>query len=250
MQFELEGKVALVTGGARDVGREIALGLAKEGASVVVNYHGSKDAAESVVKEIEGIGGHALAIGCDIADRKQVDAMVSQTVDTFGGLNILVNNAGLVIRKRFVDTHPDEWHRQIDVCLYGTLNCTQAALPHLEEQKGTGRIISIMGDSSRVGESGLAIGAAARAANIALMKSIARETRGGTTANSVALGLIETAHDPEFMETNREKLTKLYPLRRLGQPADVAPLVVLLASSRGSWITGQVISVSGGFSMV
>ncbi|MFS8980826.1 SDR family oxidoreductase [Cupriavidus necator] len=250
MQFELEGKVALVTGGARDVGREIALGLAKEGASVVVNYNGSKRAAESVVEEIQAKGGRAIAVGCDISDRSQVDAMVSRTLEAFGGLNILVNNAGLVIRKRFAETTFDEWRRQIDVCLYGTLNCTHAALPYLEAQKGAGRIISIMGDSSRVGESGLAIGAAARAANIALMKSVARETRSGTTANSIALGLIETAHDPEFVEANREKLTKLYPLRRLGQPEDVAPLVVLLASARGSWITGQVVSISGGFSMV
>ncbi|GAB7541256.1 SDR family NAD(P)-dependent oxidoreductase [Cupriavidus sp. 8B] len=250
MKFELDGKVALVTGGARDVGREIALELAAEGASVVVNYHGSKAGAESVVAEIKEKGGQALAIGCDISDRKAVDAMVAQTVAEFGGLNILVNNAGLVIRKRFADTTPDEWRRQIDVCLYGTLNCTHAALPYLEAQKGSGRIISIMGDSSRVGESGLAIGAAARAANIALMKSIARETRAGTTANAIALGLIETAHDPDFIEANREKLTKFYPLRRLGQPGDVAPLVVLLASGRGSWITGQVVSVSGGFSMV
>jgi NAD(P)-dependent dehydrogenase (short-subunit alcohol dehydrogenase family) len=250
MKFELDGKVALITGGARDVGREIALGLAAEGASVVVNYHGSREGAESVVAEIKAAGGRALAIGCDISDRRAVDAMVAQTVETFGGLNILVNNAGLVIRKRFADSTPEEWRRQIDVCLYGTLNCTHAALPHLEAQKGSGRIISIMGDSSRVGESGLAIGAAARAANIALMKSIARETRSGTTANALALGLIETAHDPEFLEANREKLTRLYPLRRLGQPGDVAPMAVLLASDKGSWITGQVISISGGFSMV
>ncbi|MEN8503529.1 MULTISPECIES: SDR family NAD(P)-dependent oxidoreductase [Paraburkholderia] len=250
MRFELEGKVALITGGARDVGREIALGLAAEGASVVVNYHGSREGAESVVAEIKAAGGKALAVGCDIADRRAVDAMVAQTMETFGGLNILVNNAGLVIRKRFADSTPEEWRRQIDVCLYGTLNCTHAALPHLESQKGNGRIISIMGDSSRVGEAGLAIGAAARAANIALMKSIARETRSGTTANALALGLIETAHDPEFLEANREKLTRLYPLRRLGQPGDVAPMAVLLASDKGSWITGQVISISGGFSMV
>ncbi|MGC2968936.1 SDR family NAD(P)-dependent oxidoreductase [Paraburkholderia aspalathi] len=250
MKFELHGKVALITGGARDVGREIALGLAAEGASVVVNYHGSREGAESVVAEIKAAGGKALAIGCDISDRRAVDAMVAQTVETFGGLNILVNNAGLVIRKRFADSTPEEWRRQIDVCLYGTLNCTHAALPYLEAQKGSGRIISIMGDSSRVGESGLAIGAAARAANIALMKSIARETRSGTTANALALGLIETAHDPEFLEANREKLTRLYPLRRLGQPGDVAPMAVLLASDKGSWITGQVISISGGFSMV
>jgi len=250
MQFELEGKVALVTGGARDVGREIALGLAREGANVVINYHGSQAAAQSVVADVQAMGRQALAIGCDVSDRRQVDAMVAQTVETFGGLNILVNNAGLVLRKRFIDTTPDEWRRQIDVCLYGTLHCTHAALPYLEAQPGAGRVISIIGDSSRVGESGLAIGAAARAANVALMKSVARETRAGTTANAVSLGLIETAHAPAFIASNREKLTKLYPLRRLGQAADVAPLVVLLASARGSWITGQVVSVNGGFSMV
>lgn len=250
MNFNLQGRVALVTGGARDVGRAIALGLAAEGAAVVVNYHGSKDGAESVVKEITSSGGKALAIRCDISDISAVKNMVAQTVETFGGLNILVNNAGLVLRQRFVDSTPEDWKRQIDVCLYGTLNCCHAALPHLEATRGQGRIISLMGDSSRVGESGLAIGAAARAGNIALMKSLARETRAGTTANAIALGLVETAHDPAFIAANREKLTKFYPLRRLGQPGDVAPMAVLLASDQGSWITGQVISVSGGFSMV
>lgn len=250
MKLGLEGKVALVTGGARDVGREIAVGLAAEGAAVVVNYHGSKDRAEAVVADIRGRGGKALAIRADISDMTSVKDMVAQTVAEFGGLNILVNNAGLVYRKRFVDSTPEEWRRQIDVCLYGTLNCCHAALPHLEAQKGTGRILCVVGDSSRVGESGLAIAAAARAGNIALLKSLARETRSGLTANTLALGLIETAHDPEFISANRDKLTKLYPLRRLGMPADVAPLAVLLASDQGSWITGQVISVSGGFSMV
>lgn len=250
MKLGLEGKVALVTGGARDVGREIALGLAAEGAAVVVNYHGSRAGAEAVVADIRGRGGRAAAIGCDISNLEAVKSMVAQTAEEFGGLNILVNNAGLVIRSRFAESTPDEWRRQIDVCLYGTLNCTHAALPHLEAQQGAGRVITIVGDSSRVGESGLAIGAAARAGNVALMKSIARETRAGLTANTLALGLIETAHDPEFIAANREKLTKLYPLRRLGQPKDVAPLAVLLASDAGSWITGQVISVSGGFSMV
>ncbi|HKX42104.1 MAG TPA: SDR family oxidoreductase [Burkholderiaceae bacterium] len=250
MKLGLEGRVALVTGGARDVGKAIALGLAAEGAAVVVNYHGSKAGAEAVAAEIRASGGRALAIGCDIADMAAVRSMVAQTVEAFGGLNILVNNAGLVIRKRFADTTPEDWRRQVDVCLYGTLNCCHAALPHLDAQQGSGRIISIVGDSSRVGESGLAIGAAARAGNIALMKSLARETRCGTTANALALGLIETAHDPEFIAANRDKLTRLYPLRRLGQPADVAPMTVLLASDAGGWITGQVISISGGFSMV
>jgi NAD(P)-dependent dehydrogenase (short-subunit alcohol dehydrogenase family) len=250
MKKGLQGRVALVTGGARDVGREIALGLAAEGAAVVVNYHGSQAGAEAVVTEIKASGGRAMAIRCDIADFNAVKSMVAQTVEAFGGLNILINNAGLVFRKRFADTTPDEWRQQIDVCLYGTLNCCHAALPHLEATKGAGRIVCVMGDSSRIGESGLAIGAAARAGNIALMKSLARETRAGTTANALALGLIETAHDPEFIAANREKLTKLYPLRRLGQPSDVAPMAVLLASDQGGWITGQVISISGGFSMV
>lgn len=250
MELGLTGRVALITGGARDVGREIALGLAAEGAAVVINYHGSKDAAEAVVAEVQGRGGRALAIRCDISDYEAVQAMVTQTVTTFGHLHILVNNAGLVFRKRFADTTPEEWRRQIDVCMYGTLNCCHAALPHLEAEPGKGRILCIVGDSSRVGESGLAIAAAARAGNIALLKSLARETRSALTANTLALGLIETAHDPAFITANREKLTKLYPLRRLGHPSDVAPMAVLLASDQGSWVTGQVISVSGGFSMV
>ena len=250
MSTGLQGRVALVTGGARDVGREISLALAAQGAAVAVNYHSSGAGAESVAAEIRAMGGKAIAIGCDISDMQAVRAMVAQTVEAFGGLNILVNNAGLVIRKRFADTTPEEWKRQIDVCLYGALNCTHAALPHLEAGKGTGRVMCITGDSSRVGDSGIAIAAAARAGNIALMKSIARETRSGTTANALSLGLIETAHDPAFIEANRDKLTKLYPLRRLGRASDVAPMAALLASDQGGWITGQVISISGGFSMV
>src|SRR5262245_11464900 len=175
--------------------------------------------------------------------------MVERTANEFGGLDILINNAGLVIRKRFLETTQDEWRRQLAVCLDGTIHCCHAAGPLIEASK-RGRIISLMGDSSRVGESGLAIAAAARAGVIALMKSLAKEMgRSGTTANSVSLGLVETAHDRAWVEANREKLVRLYPLRRLGQPDDVAPLVALLASDAGGWITGQTISISGGFSM-
>ena len=249
MKMGLEGKVALVTGAARDVGREIALGLAAEGAAVAVNYNSSPEGAQAVVDEIKSKGGRAIAVKADIADLAAVKQMVDRTASELGGLNILVNNAGLVIRKRFAETTPDEWRRQIDTCLYGTIHCCHAAGPLLEAAKN-GRIVSLMGDSSRVGESGLSIGAAARAGVIALMKSLAREMgRSGTTANAVSLGLIETAHDRGWVEANREKLVKFYPLRRLGQAGDIAPLVTLLASDHGSWITGQVISVSGGFSM-
>ena len=250
MKHDLTGRVALVTGGGRDVGREIALALAGEDAAVAINYRGSKEAAEALVTEIAGKGGKARAYQADVADLAAVKHMIGTVAADFGGLDILVNNAGLVIRKRFVDTTPEEWRTQIDTCLYGTINCCHVAAPLLEAS-GHGRILCIMGDSSRVGESGLAIAAAARAGNIALMKSLARELgRSGTTANSLALGLIETAHEKGWVDANREKLTKFYPLRRLGMPADVAPMVALLASDHGSWITGQVISISGGFSMV
>jgi len=250
MDMKLKGKVALVTGAARDVGREIALSLAAEGAAVAVNYRGSKDQADAVVAEIERSGGKAIAYRADVSDFSAVQDMIGKVVADFGHLNIVVNNAGVALRNRFVETTPDEWQRQIDTCLYGAIHVSKAAAPHLE-RAGDGRIIALIGDSSRVGESGLAIVAAARAGVIGLMKSLAREFgRFGTTANTISLGLIETAHDRAWVDANRDKLTKFYPLRRLGQPQDIAPMVTLLASPHGGWITGQVISISGGFSMV
>ena len=250
MDLHLNGRVALVTGAARDVGREIALALAAEGAAVAVNYATSEVAAREVVDTIKRKGGNAIAYGADVADHAAVQTMVARTVQELGRLDILVNNAGLALRTRFAETTPSDWKRQIDVCLYGAIHCCHAAAPYLEASRN-GRIISIVGDSSRVGESGLAIVAAARAGVIALMKSLAREMgRSGTTANTIALGLVETPHDAGFLEANRDRLTKLYPLRRLGKPSDVAPMVALLASDHAGWITGQVISISGGFSMV
>lgn len=250
MDLNLAGRVALVTGGARDVGREIALSLATEGAAVAINYRSSADEAEALAEEIRAGGGKAGAYAADVADLAAVQAMVAAVADDFGGLNILVNNAGLAIRQPFAETTPDAWKRQIDTCLYGAIHCCHAALPHLQAG-GDGRIVSLIGDSSRVGESGLSIVAAARGGTIALMKSLAKELgRVGITANTISLGLVETAHDRDWVEANREKLIRFYPVRRLGQPDDVAPMVALLASRHGGWITGQVLSISGGFSMV
>jgi 3-oxoacyl-[acyl-carrier protein] reductase len=250
MDLKLNGRVALVTGAARDVGAEIALTLAAEGAAVAVNYATSADEAEAVVAKITANGGTAKAYGADVSDYAAVKAMVAGIANEFGGLDILVNNAGLALRRRFVETSPEDWRRQIDVCLYGAIHCCHAAAPHLEARRN-GRIIGIVGDSSRVGESGISIVAAARAGVIGLMKSLARELgRSGTTANVLALGLVETAHDPGFIAANRERLTKFYPLGRLGRADDVPGMVALLASDHGSWITGQVISISGGYSMV
>jgi NAD(P)-dependent dehydrogenase (short-subunit alcohol dehydrogenase family) len=250
MDLDLKGKIALVTGATSSVGREIACSLAAEGASIAVNYRSAAQDAETLVSEIAGQGGTAKAYQADVADFAAVKAMVEAIVTDFGGVNILINNAGLALRRRFVETKPEDWRRQIDACLYGAIHCCYAVAPHLEAARN-GRIVSVIGDSSRVGESGLAIVAAARAGVVALMKSLAREFgRSGTTANTVSLGLVETPHDKEWVDANREKLIKLYPLRRLGLPGDVAPMVTLLASPHSGWITGQVLSISGGFSMV
>jgi 3-oxoacyl-[acyl-carrier protein] reductase len=250
MDLGLKGKIVLVTGAASGVGREIALCLAAEGAGVALNYRSSSAAAEAIVGEVKAKGGNAKAYQADVADFAAVKAMTDAVVKDFGGLNILINNAGLAKRQRFVETTPEDWHSQIDASLYGAIHCCHAAAPHLEAGKN-GRIVSVIGDSSRVGESGLAIVAAARAGVIGLMKSLAREFgRSGTTANTVSLGLVETAHDKDWIEANREKLIKFYPVRRLGLPDDVAPMVAMLASPHGGWITGQVLSISGGYSMV
>src|SRR5947209_3166591 len=223
MDLGLKDRIALVTGAGRGVGREIALSLAAEGASVAVNYRSSSKDAETLVAEIAAKGGKAKVYQADVANFAAVKTMVEAVARDFGGLNVLVNNAGLALRQRFVETKPEDWHRQIDACLYGAIHCCYAAASHLEAAKN-GRIVSIIGDSSRVGESGLAIVAAARAGVVALMKSLAREFgRSGTTANAVSLGLVETDHDKDWVEANREKLVRLYPVRRLGMPDDIAP---------------------------
>jgi NAD(P)-dependent dehydrogenase (short-subunit alcohol dehydrogenase family) len=250
MKLNLEGRVALVTGAASGVGRDIAMSLAAEGAALAVNYRNSQSEAEAIAADIKFRGGQAIACGTDVADFAAVQDMIGRITGEFGRLDIVVNNAGLAIRQRFVETTPEDWRKQIDTCLYGAIHCCHAAAPHLEASTH-GRIISLIGDSSRVGEPGLSIVAAARAGVVGLMKSLAREFgRFGTTANAISLGLIETAHDRAWVDANREKLVKFYPARRLGRPEDVAPMVTLLASDAGGWITGQVISISGGFSMV
>ncbi len=249
MQNELKGQVALVTGGARDVGRQIALALAEKGAAVAINYNSSPKEAEAVAAEIVKSGGKAKAYKGDVTDYDAVKAMVAAVIKDFARIDILVNNAGYVKRQRFVDTTPADWKKQIDVGLYGVIHTCHAVVPHMIEQKG-GRIINLAGDSARVGEGGLGITAASRAGAIALTKSLARELgRADITVNAVALGLVMTGHEPEHLLANMDKITKLYPLRRVGKPEDIAPMIAFLASPGAAWITGQIISVNGGFSM-
>ena len=252
MTQSLENKVALITGAARDVGREIALTLAAEGAAVAVNYQSSGDAAGKVVAEIAAKGGKARAWKADIRDFTETKAMLDEVVKAFGGIDIVVNNAGVAQRARFLDTTPEQWKRHIDIGLLGTVNTSKAALPYMVEAGKGGRIISLGGDSSRVGEANLSMAAAARAGTIALIKSLAKEFgRNDITCNAVTLGMIQSAHsDPAWLAENLPKMVKNYPLKRIGQPGDVAPIVAFLCGEGASWITGQVISVNGGFAMV
>ena len=251
METGLTGKVAIVTGGGRDVGAEVCRSLAAEGAKVVVNYNSSREEADRLVQEIESSGGVARAVKTDISDPAQAAGMVDGTVADWGSVDILVNNAGYVKYQRFVDSSYEDWKPQIDVCLYGALNCSNAAAKHMVEQKG-GRIINIVGDSSRIGEANISLAATARGGTIALGKSMAKELgRFNVTVNTVSLGLVKSAHqDMEFLNKNMDRILKAYPLKRIGVPEDVAPMVTFLASSGGGWITGQVISVNGGFCMV
>ena len=191
--------------------------------------------------EIAASGGKAKAYKADVADLAAVQAMVDAIVKDFGGLNILVNNAGLAMRQRFVETTPDGLEAARSTSA-STARSIAATPPRRTSRAArTAASSASIGDSSRVGESGLAIVAAARAGVVALMKSLAREFgRSGTTANTVSLGLVETAHDRDWVEANRDKLTRLYPLRRLGQPDDVAPDGGVARLAASGWITGQV----------
>lgn len=251
MDLNLNGKVALVTGAGHGIGREIALTLAAEGADVAINYLRSAADAESAAVEARAKGVKAKTYGADVSDYEAARAMVDGVARDFGGLDILVNCAGITRLQKFADTRPKDWHDQIDIDLYGSIHCCHAALPHFEA-RGGGRIISLVGDSSRIGDGALAIAGAARAGVIALIKSLAKELgRIGVTANAISLGLVETTHsDADWLAANRDKILRLYPVRRLGRPDDVAPTVALLVSDRGSWITGQVLSINGGFCMV
>lgn len=252
MNLSLDGKVALVTGAARDVGRDIALTLAAQGAAVAINYQSSAAAAEALVAEIAAAGGKARAWRADIADLAETGAMVDGVAEAFGSIDIVVNNAGVAERARFLDTTPEQWKRHIDIGLLGTVNTSKAALPRMIAAGKGGRIISIGGDSSRIGEANLSMAAAARAGTIALIKSLAREFgRHDITCNAVTLGMIQSAHsDPAWLAENLPKMIRNYPLKRIGRPGDVAPMITFLASAEAGWITGQTISVNGGFAML
>jgi NAD(P)-dependent dehydrogenase (short-subunit alcohol dehydrogenase family) len=258
VDLELAGRVVLVTGGGQGLGREIGLAFAREGAHVAFHYRSSSAGAEEAAGEAGRVTGAALAVQADVRNDEDVAAMVEAVESQLGPIGVLVNNAAATGGKAFLDTTPDDWAFQVDVTVTGTLRVTQAVARRMVDRKD-GVIVSLMGDSGRVGESGLSVTATTRASTMALTKSLAKElARYGIRANCVSIGLVQTDRFDEHAglsgagaidEERMRKILAQYPLRRLGRPSDVTPLVLLLASPLSGWITGQVISVNGGYAM-
>lgn len=254
MDLQLADRVVLVTGAGQGLGRAIGLAFAREGAQVAFHHHSSAAGAEEAVREAAALGAKAMAVGADIRDDHAVAAAVEAVEAGLGPIDVLVNNAAATQRRPFLETTPDDWAPQVDVTVTGTLRVTQAVARGMAA-RGTGAIVSLMGDSGRVGESGLAVTATVRASTMALTKSLAKElARHGIRANCVSIALVETGNlDAHAGGTGDEermrKILAQYPLRRLGRPDDVTPMVLLLASPLSGWITGQVISVNGGYAM-
>jgi 2-hydroxycyclohexanecarboxyl-CoA dehydrogenase len=262
MDRYLRGRVILVTGGGQGIGREICLAFAREGASVGVNDI-DIERATSVREEIVSLGGDAIVLSGDVSRWEEVAGMTERLAKELGGIDVLVNNAGIVEeRKLFVETDATEWNRTLSVCLYGVLHCDRAVLPEMIEKR-TGRIVSVTSDAGRVGEAKLSIYSAAKAAIVGHTKALAKEVGGyGINVNVVSPGSVETEATLERRKSlsdrigeerasNRlNKQLSLYPIGRFGQPIDIANAVLFLSSDASSFITGQVLSVNGGFSML
>lgn len=250
----LDGKTVIVTGGGGGIGGATCRRFAQEGARVSV-FDMNMEAAQRVVADIVAAGGTAAAFKCDITNRAEVDAAVAATEAQLGPISVLVNNAGWDVFKPFVKTVPAEWDKLIAINLTGALHMHHAVLPGMVERK-YGHIVNVASDAARGGSSGEAVYAACKGGLVALSKTLAREhARQGITVNVVCPGPTDTALLADVAEGARDpaKLIEAFksaiPLGRLGQPDDLASAIVFFGSDDASFITGQVISVSGGLTM-
>ncbi|MBN2059572.1 MAG: glucose 1-dehydrogenase [Deltaproteobacteria bacterium] len=262
MDLGLKGKTAIVTGGASNIGRGISLILGAEGANVIIADLDEKQ-AEKTVNDIKTAGGEAMAIKTDITGMDAVEAMVKKTIDRYGKVDILVNNAGWDSFAFFVDTTPDLWDKIIKINYVGMMNCTKAVLKPMIAQK-SGAIVSISSDSSRVGGPREAVYSGVKGAINSLSKTLARENgRFGIRVNVVSPGATPPKPEdigeksmhygvegPNASEEGMKALLKLYPLGRVATPKDIGNAVAFLSSDAASFITGQIISVSGGYCVV
>jgi len=247
----LEGKVAIVTGSARGIGRAIVTRLAAEGAKVAVADI-LDDAAQSTAKEIRAAGKTAIALHLDVTSLDSASAAADRVERELGPIDILVNNAGWDKVEPFVDSTPETWDRVIAVNFRGILNCCKAVAPRMQARK-SGKIVSIASDAARVGSTGEAVYAGCKGAIVAFSKTLARElARHGINVNVVCPGPTETALLQEAMAGRQgvlDAMARGIPMRRLGKPEDLAGAVAFFASSDSDYATGQVLSVSGGLTM-
>lgn len=245
----LSGKVALVTGAGRGIGREIALTLASYGADVIVNYNGSKEKADEVVSEIEKMGRKAVAVQCSVADFDACGEMITSMLAEFGHIDILVNNAGITKDNLVMKMTEEDFDAVIDINLKGTFNTIKHMYrPFLKQRAG--RIINLSSVTGVLGNAGQANYAASKAGVIGLTKSMARELASrNITVNAVAPGFIATDMTAAMTEAAKEATLAQIPLKRVGEPKDISEMVAFLASDKASYITGQVISVDGGMAI-
>lgn len=245
----LNGKVALVTGASRGIGKAIALELAKQGAKVAVNYAGNEKKANEVVAEIKALGSEAIAIKANVANSQEAAAMVKETIATFGSLEILVNNAGITRDGLIMRMKDDDWDDVINTNLKGVFNCSKAVTRQMMKQR-YGRIVNISSVVGVLGNAGQANYVAAKAGVIGLTKSLARELANrNITANAVAPGFIETDMTEELTAEIKQELMKQIPLGKLGSATDVSKVVRFLVSEDANYMTGQTLHVDGGMVM-
>lgn len=246
---DLTGKVALVTGGSRGIGRAICIALAEENCDIAVNYRSNTEAADAVVRELKGMGVNAKAYQGDVSDAEQSNNMVERVLSEMGQVDVLVNNAGITRDRSFLKMKPEEWREVLLVNLNGPFNMTSRLLPGMTE-RNWGRIINISSIVAQMGNFGQSNYAVAKGGLIAFTKTLAREVAAkGVTVNAVAPGFIETDMTAAVSDKVLEVVKQLTPVGRLGRPEEVARAVRFLAAPQASFITGEVINVNGGMYM-
>lgn len=245
----LSGKIALVTGASRGIGRQTAITLASYGATVIVNYNGSKEKAEEVVKEIQSSGGNASVYGCNVSDYAAVENMMKDIVAEYGRVDILVNNAGITKDGLLMKMSEEDYDAVLDINLKGTFNCIKHISRQMLKQKA-GRIINLSSVVGVYGNAGQVNYSASKAGVIGITKSVAKEIGSrGVTVNAVAPGFIITEMTDAMPEDAKKQVADRIAMKKLGETKDVAELVAFLASDKAAYITGQVICVDGGMSI-
>ena len=245
----LEGKVALITGAAKGIGRAIALAMAAEKATVVINYNGSKERAEQVLEEVKALGADGCVYQCNVADTADTDAMIKEIIKTYGHLDILVNNAGITRDNLIMKMSEEDFDAVINANLEGCFNTIKAVSRQMLRQR-SGRIINITSVSGILGNAGQANYCAAKAGVIGITKSVAREMASrGITVNAIAPGFIRTEMTDVLKDDIKKALMEQIPMKNFGEVEDIANTVAFLASEDARYITGQVISVDGGMAM-